>query len=108
MWSAFYEQRWARPCALAAGVTWQARYGRKLRTQAAYGGRARQDNLFGHRAGVRCLGLLPGRNLLATGSGPGRGRAGSGPSSGRVWQGWQRAQQRQGLAGLAAGPCGRK
>lgn len=43
------------------------RYGRKLRTQAAYGGRARQENLFGHKAGVRCLGLLPGRNLLVTG-----------------------------------------
>ncbi len=68
-WSAFYEQRWAAPaCPLAAGATWQARYGRKVRTQAAYGGRARQENLFGHRAGVRCLGLLPGRDLLATGA----------------------------------------
>jgi len=68
-WSAFYEQRWAAPaCPLAAGGTWQARYGRKVRTQAAYGGRARQENLFGHRAGVRCLGLLPGRDLLATGA----------------------------------------
>ncbi|KAK9838471.1 hypothetical protein WJX81_001301 [Elliptochloris bilobata] len=68
-WSAFYEKRWAAPAGvLVAGVTWQARYGRKLRTQAAYGGRARADNLFGHRAGVRCLGLLPGRNLLVTGS----------------------------------------
>ena len=44
------------------------RYGRKLRTQAAYGGRARQENLFGHKAGVRCLGLVPGRNLLVTGA----------------------------------------
>ena len=68
-WSAFYEQRWAAPAgALAAGVTWQMRYGRKLRTQAAYCGRARQENLFGHKAGVRCLGLVPGRNLLVTGA----------------------------------------
>ncbi len=76
-WSAFYEQRWAAPaCPLAAGGTWQARYGRKVRTQAAYGGRARQENLFGHRAGVRCLGLLPGRDLLATGApGPPAARA---------------------------------
>ena len=57
----------ARPAGGGECQTWQARYGRKMRTQRAFGGRSRQDSFFGHRGGVRCLGLLPACNLMATG-----------------------------------------
>lgn len=74
-WQAFFEQRW-RPVLPGSGLdaaqekesTWQACYGRKMHAQRVFGGRARQDTLFGHRGGVRCLALLPSCNLLATGT----------------------------------------
>ncbi|BDA51263.1 probable E3 ubiquitin ligase complex SCF subunit sconB at N-terminal half [Coccomyxa sp. Obi] len=74
-WQGFFEQRW-RPFLLGSTLqveqkgdsTWQARYGNKMRAQRVFGGRARQDTFYGHKAGVRCLALLPSCNLMATGS----------------------------------------
>ncbi len=75
-WKAFYADRWqpTEPKAeLSHGpeeqnsLTWQAHYGRKMRIQRVFGGRARQDSFFGHKGGIKCLGLLPGHNLMATG-----------------------------------------
>ncbi|CAL8466377.1 g5913 [Coccomyxa elongata] len=74
-WQGFFEQRW-RPFLLGSSLqveqksygTWQARYGSKMRAQRVFGGRARQDTFYGHKAGVRCLALLPSCNLMATGS----------------------------------------
>lgn len=75
-WQAFYTDRWqpTEPRADAAqgqegqqSLTWQAHYGRKMRIQRVFGGRARQDSFFGHKGGIKCLGLLPGHNIMATG-----------------------------------------
>ena len=74
-WKAFYADRWqptepkAEPVQdpQEQSLTWQAHYGRKMRIQRVFGGRARQDSFFGHKGGIKCLGLLPGQNLMATG-----------------------------------------
>ena len=72
-WQAFFEQRW-RPHlqtveskTTPAAASWQARYGSKMRDQRVFAGRPRLDTFFGHRGGVKCLGLLPSCNLMATG-----------------------------------------
>lgn len=74
-WKAFYADRWQPTEATAEhkhdkeghSLTWQNHYGRKMRIQRVFGGRARQDSFFGHKGGIKCLGLLPGHNLMATG-----------------------------------------
>ena len=77
-WKGFFGQRWLAVDLRAACTpegeqqqhrqTWQARYGRKMRAQRCFSGRARQDAFFGHRGGVRCIALLPACNLMATGA----------------------------------------
>ncbi len=83
-WKAFYADRWqpTEPKAEPAhgqeennSLTWQAHYGRKMRIQRVFGGRARQDSFFGHKGGIKCLGLLPGHNLMATGESTGCARS---------------------------------
>lgn len=71
-WKAFYAARWqpSEPQLGSTGgqpLTWQAHYGRKMRVQRVFAGRARQDSFFGHKGGIKCLGLLPGHNIMATG-----------------------------------------
>lgn len=74
-WKAFYANRWqpTEPTSEHGNdkeghsLTWQTHYGRKMRIQRVFGGRARQDSFFGHKGGIKCLGLLPGHNLMATG-----------------------------------------
>ena len=72
-WKAFYAARWqpVEPQLSSPGekpLPWQAHYGRKMRVQRVFAGRARQDSFFGHKGGIKCLGLLPGHNLMATGT----------------------------------------
>ena len=64
-WKAFYAARWqpSEPQLSSPGekpLPWQAHYGRKMRVQRVFAGRARQDSFFGHKGGIKCLGLLPG------------------------------------------------
>eukprot|EP00891_Asterochloris_glomerata_P007223 jgi/Astpho2/7223/Aster-x1425 len=68
-WRAFYERKWPAPA--SAGTlrrSWQAQYGSKMWQARSFGGRFDQDTLHGHQAAVRSLAMLPGSNLLATGS----------------------------------------
>ncbi len=72
-WKAFYAARWqpSEPQLSSPGkkpLPWQAHYGRKMRVQRVFAGRARQDSFFGHKGGIKCLGLLPGHNIMATGT----------------------------------------
>eukprot|EP00197_Chlamydomonas_leiostraca_P015344 CAMPEP_0202861150 /NCGR_PEP_ID=MMETSP1391-20130828/2639_1 /ASSEMBLY_ACC=CAM_ASM_000867 /TAXON_ID=1034604 /ORGANISM="Chlamydomonas leiostraca, Strain SAG 11-49" /LENGTH=547 /DNA_ID=CAMNT_0049540483 /DNA_START=115 /DNA_END=1759 /DNA_ORIENTATION=+ len=48
--------------------TWSTRYGSKMEALRCWGGRYFTDHHYGHKGGVRCCKLLPGYNLLATGS----------------------------------------
>lgn len=50
-----------------ARVSWQAQYGLKMSGLKAWAGRYAADHLYGHKAGVRAIKLLPQHNLLATG-----------------------------------------
>lgn len=67
-WKALYCHRWAPTEFQEARKTWQKQYSVKMRTTQVWRGRYQQDSLFGHKAGVRCIKLLPERNLVATGS----------------------------------------
>jgi hypothetical protein len=69
-WRRFYCSRWHS--ALEAvndvnDVCWQSMYGSKMLQGKAWSGKYHSDALYGHKAAVRCLQLLPSHNLLVTG-----------------------------------------
>lgn len=65
LWRSFYSSRWRVGNDVSC---WQAKYGSKMLMLKSWTGKYQQDNLYGHKAGVRCVKLLPAQNLLATGS----------------------------------------
>lgn len=67
VWRSFYSARWKVSNDVKA-VSWQSLYGSKMKRLKYWAGKSHQDNLYGHRAGVKCLKLLPSCDLLVTGS----------------------------------------
>eukprot|EP00884_Botryococcus_braunii_P022177 jgi/Botrbrau1/8643/Bobra.0196s0037.1 len=69
VWKEFYSRVWAPPFQCAGSrQCWQKQYGQKKLQVRAYSGKGQLDCLYGHKAGTRCLALMPTCNLLATGS----------------------------------------
>lgn len=65
-WRHLYSSRW--PIYHLRPHRWAEQYGKKVIQTSAFKGRFFQDGLYGHKAGVRSVRLLPKNNLLATGS----------------------------------------
>lgn len=69
LWQPLFAQAWnensLRQC---AQTPWQTLYGTKMRQAAFYRERPRSEPLVGHRAGVRCVGLLPAASIAVTGA----------------------------------------
>ncbi|GMH40385.1 hypothetical protein BSKO_08289 [Bryopsis sp. KO-2023] len=67
-WRRFYSARWQLRGEKDRMTGWQKLYGAKIRKSRIWQGQYQADSLFGHKGGVRCIKLLPERNLVATGS----------------------------------------
>jgi hypothetical protein len=65
-WRKFYVARWAHDQGLGV-KSWQKVFGMKMLRLRAWGCKPQMDSLYGHKAGVRSLKLLPSHNLLVTG-----------------------------------------
>lgn len=65
-WERVYSARW--PLKNPSSGRWAELYADKVQQCTAFRGRFFNDGLFGHKAGIRSLRLLPSQNLLATGS----------------------------------------
>lgn len=68
-WRKFYMARWAHDQGLGV-KSWQKVFGMKMLRLRAWGCKPQMDSLYGHKAGVRSLKLLPSHNLLVTGEEP--------------------------------------
>lgn len=65
-WRGHYSARW-KVADLGIQPCWHRRYGSKMRQLLSWTGKYTQDQLYGHKEGVRCIKLLPNHNLLASG-----------------------------------------
>lgn len=68
LWRKFYSARWALRGEEDRNAGWQKLYGAKVRKSRIWQGQFQADTLFGHKGGVRCIKLLPEKNVVATGS----------------------------------------
>lgn len=68
-WKSFYKQRWLPTTKQETSTRcWQTEYGSKMkRVNSWHHKHYQQDNLYGHSKTVQCLGIIPGRHLIATG-----------------------------------------
>ncbi|WIA11004.1 hypothetical protein OEZ85_011161 [Tetradesmus obliquus] len=67
-WKHFYTQRWSVSPPAGDEVCWQSRYGSKMKQGKYWTGKYEHDSLYGHKAGVKSLKLLPSHGMLLTGS----------------------------------------
>uniref|UniRef100_A0A383VA13 Uncharacterized protein n=1 Tax=Tetradesmus obliquus TaxID=3088 RepID=A0A383VA13_TETOB len=67
-WKHFYTQRWSVSPPAGDEVCWQSKYGSKMKQGKYWTGKYEHDSLYGHKAGVKSLKLLPSHGMLLTGS----------------------------------------
>eukprot|EP00775_Hariotina_reticulata_P009993 gene9993-10148_t len=68
LWKGFYTNRWRVTGTTGDGVCWQSKYGSKMKQGKSWAGKYEHDSLYGHKAGIKALKLLPSHGMLLTGS----------------------------------------
>eukprot|EP00878_Enallax_costatus_P004696 GHUV01004944.1.p1 GENE.GHUV01004944.1~~GHUV01004944.1.p1 ORF type:complete len:937 (+),score=344.31 GHUV01004944.1:194-3004(+) len=68
VWKRFYTSRWRVTGTAGDEVCWQSKYGSKMKQGKSWTGKYEHDSLYGHKAGVKSLKLLPSHGMLLSGS----------------------------------------